>query len=75
MRCQKADEKCDDESIKEVYGMATLAKPTNRMFIVKEKDAKNFIEDLNKSIASKELLESCKKAGKLFGIGKNDKCQ
>ena len=65
----------NDKSTEEVDGMATLAKPVNQMFVVKEKDAKNFINDLNKSKASDELLESCKKAGKLFGIGKSNKCQ
>lgn len=72
---QTSDDVCDEDITKEVDGMATLAKPANRMFIVKEKDAKSFIEDLNKNKASEELLRSCKKAGELFGIGKQNKCQ
>ena len=47
--------------------MNVLAKPVNRMFIIKEKDSKAFIEELNKNKASEELLKSCEKAGRLFG--------
>ena len=49
--------------------MNVLAKPVNRMFIIKEKDSKAFIEELNKNKASEELLKSCEKAGRLFGDG------
>lgn len=47
--------------------MAVLAKPINKMTIIKEEDFKEFVREFNKNKASKEFLESCKKAGKLFG--------
>lgn len=47
--------------------MAVLAKPINKMTIIKEADFKEFVREFNKNKASKEFLESCKKAGKLFG--------
>ena len=47
--------------------MAVLAKPINKMTIIKEADSKEFVREFNKNKASKEFLESCKKAGKLFG--------
>lgn len=46
--------------------MAVLAKPINKMTIIKEADSKEFVREFNKNKASKEFLESCKKAGKLF---------
>lgn len=51
--------------------MNILAKPLNRIFIIKEKDSKVFSEELNKSKASEELLKLCKKAGRLFGEVEN----
>lgn len=47
--------------------MVVLAKPINKMTIIKEADFKEFVREFNKNKASKEFLESCKKAGKLFG--------
>ena len=47
--------------------MAVLAKPINKMTIIKEADFKEFVREFNKNKASKEFLELCKKAGKLFG--------
>ena len=47
--------------------MAVLAKPIDKMSIVKEKDSKKFIEDFNKNVVSKEFIDSCEKAGNLFG--------
>ena len=47
--------------------MVVLAKPINKMTIIKEADSKEFVREFNKNKASKEFLESCKKAGKLFG--------
>lgn len=41
-------------------------KPINRMLIIKEKISQKFIRDFNKNKVTKEFLDSCKKAGKLF---------
>lgn len=37
------------------------------MVIIKGEDAKQFIRDFNKNVVSEDFLESCKKAGRLFG--------
>lgn len=50
--------------------MAILAKPVNIVPVIKEKDSKIFIKHFNDSKVSTEFLESCKKAGKLFGTRK-----
>ena len=42
--------------------------PINYITIIKEKDTPNFIKNFNENKASKEFLDSCKKAGKLFNI-------
>lgn len=41
-------------------------KSTNVLPIIKEKDSKEFIRCFNNNKVTKEFLESCKKAGKLF---------
>lgn len=46
--------------------MAVLAKPINKMAVIKNKDSRKFICEFNKNKISKEFLDSCKKAGKLF---------
>lgn len=46
--------------------MAVLAKPINRIRVIKKEDSKRFLEEFNKNKISKELLEQCKKAGELF---------
>lgn len=38
----------------------------NRLYVVPKEKTKEFIEKFNKSKPSKEFIESCKKAGKLF---------
>lgn len=58
------------DTIKEKRGrmyMAVLAKPVNKIPIVKEQNSREFIRKFNENKISTELLESCKKAGKLFG--------
>lgn len=47
--------------------MAALAKPINRMAVIKRQDSQEFVREFNKNKVTEELLESCKKAGKLFG--------
>ena len=50
--------------------MSILAKPVNQIPKIKEKDVKKFVQHFNNSKVSPEFLESCKKAGKLFGTRK-----
>lgn len=52
---------------KEGNNMATVAKPINRMAIIKKQDSQEFVREFNKNKVTEEFLESCKKAGKLFG--------
>ena len=47
--------------------MAVLAKPINKMAIIKEKESRKFVREFNKNKVTNEFLDSCKKAGKLFG--------
>jgi len=47
--------------------MAVLAKPVNKVPVIRGKDKKRFVEAFNNAKPSKELLESCEKAGRLFG--------
>lgn len=50
--------------------MAVLAKPSNKMVVIRVEDKKKFVENFNNSKPSKEFMESCKKAGRLFGLKK-----
>ena len=47
--------------------MAVLAKPINRIAVIKEKESQKFVREFNENKVSKDFLDSCKKAGKLFG--------
>ena len=47
--------------------MAVLAKPINRMTVVKKQESQDFIREFNENKVTKEFMDSCKKAGKLFG--------
>lgn len=44
-----------------------LAKPVNRKRVIPYQHSKQFISDFNKNKVSDDFLESCKKAGDLFG--------
>lgn len=57
---------CHEEK-KEGIRMAVLAKPINRMPLVNKEESRNFVREFNNNKVSKDFLESCKKAGKLFG--------
>lgn len=59
-----------NDNKKEVEHMTVLAKPVRTMPVIKGKDTKAFIKHFNKSKVSAEFLETCKKAGKLFGTNK-----
>lgn len=52
---------------KEGKSMAVLAKPINRIAVIKKQDSQEFVREFNENKISKEFLNSCKKAGKLFG--------
>lgn len=62
------DEKITHSSDKsESEGIASLAKPINSMPIIKEQEAREFIYEFNENKVTEEFLDSCKKAGRLFG--------
>ena len=46
--------------------MAVLAKPINRIFVIKKQESQGFVREFNQNKVTKDFLESCKKAGKLF---------
>ncbi len=50
--------------------MAVLAKPVNKISVIKEQESSKFMRDFNKNKVTKEFMDSCKKAGKLFGKNK-----
>lgn len=50
--------------------MAVLAKPINKVTVIKEQNSRQFIREFNDNKVSKEFLDSCKKAGKLFAKNK-----
>ena len=52
---------------KEGEGMAVLAKPIDKITVIKKQESQQFVREFNENKVSKEFLESCKKAGKLFG--------
>lgn len=49
-----------------IYIMIVLAKPINKIILIKEKDAVEFLQDFNKNKVSSEFLASCAVAGELF---------
>lgn len=46
--------------------MAVLAKPVNKVPVIRGCDKKKFEEVFNNGKPSKEFMESCEKAGRLF---------
>lgn len=52
---------------REGKNMAALAKPINRIAVIKRQESQEFVREFNGNKVSKEFLDSCKKAGKLFG--------
>lgn len=52
---------------KEGKNMAVLAKPINRIAVIKRQESQEFVREFNGNKVSKEFLDSCRKAGKLFG--------
>lgn len=51
---------------KEGEDMSALTKPINRITIIKESESREFVRKFNQNKVTKEFLDSCKKAGKLF---------
>lgn len=51
---------------KEGKSMAVLAKQINRIFVIKKQESQEFVCQFNKNKVTKNFLETCKKAGKLF---------
>lgn len=47
--------------------MAVLAKPLDKITVIEQKDSPKFLREFNKNKVTDEFLDSCKKAGKLFG--------
>ena len=56
-----------DADIKEGNHMAVLVKPINKINVIKKQESQEFIRKFNENKVSKEFLNSCKKAGRLFG--------
>lgn len=52
---------------KEGKNMAVLAKPINKISVIKKQESREFVREFNQNKVTNEFLESCKKAGKLFG--------
>lgn len=51
---------------KEEKSVAVLAKPINRIFVIKKQESQEFVREFNQNKVTKDFLESCDKAGKLF---------
>lgn len=52
---------------KEGEGMAVLAKPINRITVIKSPESQTFVREFNGNKLTDNFLDSCKKAGRLFG--------
>lgn len=62
------DEKANHSTDKkEGKDMAVIAKPINRIAVIKKQESQEFVREFNENKVTKEFLDSCKKAGKLFG--------
>jgi len=51
---------------RERKNMVVLAKPINSVTVISKKDSPEFMREFNENKVTKEFLDSCKKAGKLF---------
>lgn len=56
----------DTTQKREGNNMAVLAKPINSVTVISKKDSPEFVREFNENKVTKEFLDSCKKAGKLF---------
>lgn len=46
--------------------MVVLAKPVNKISIIKRQNSSQFVQEFNTNKVSGEFLDSCKKAANLF---------
>ncbi|MBQ8802256.1 MAG: hypothetical protein IJZ53_01285 [Tyzzerella sp.] len=46
--------------------MAVLSKPVNKVSVIPAKEASDFVREFNQNKVTKEFIESCEKAGRLF---------
>lgn len=56
----------DTTQKREGKNMAVLTKPINRLTVISKKDFLEFVREFNENKVTKEFLDLCKKAGKLF---------
>lgn len=47
-------------------------KSINNILIIREKDSPTFVRNFNENKVDKNFLETCRKAGKLFGKEEHD---
>ena len=50
--------------------MRILTKPINRITLIKQENSEQFVREFNNNKVSEEFMDSCKKAGRLFGTNK-----
>ena len=67
--CRKKDTDCSMNE-EEGENMAVLAKPINRIAVVKKQNSQRFVHKFNENKVTWDFLNSCKKAGSLFAKGK-----
>lgn len=70
MKVEDDSNTLNNEKERKGENMAVLTKPINRVSVIQEKDTSSFVREFNNNRVSKEFLKSCKKAGTLFGKGK-----
>lgn len=58
------------EDYKDSITLEEYSKRLNRLPVIKAKDSKQFIKEFNEHLPTKEMIESCRKAGKMFGKAK-----
>lgn len=63
----------DDKKVKEDKRMAVLAKPTDKVALLRVDDMKVFVDKLNSTQSSKDFKEQRERAGRLFKSGSDKK--
>lgn len=53
--------------MKEGIKMTAFTKPINKINVIQREESRDFVKKFNNNRVSVEFLNSCKKAGKLFG--------
>lgn len=64
----KESKKGNRKGVRERKGknMAVLSKPVNKVSVIPAKEASDFVREFNQNKVTKEFIESCEKAGRLF---------